>query len=698
MKKSMAVEIGAVFGSGFKPTFKTAQQYSSKLGQSLLTTNKKLAASKAVIKYRQQLAMLKQKQQAAGGSSKRLAAGIAVLEGRYRRAKTAAKSYGIQIGRVAQQQRRLSMQSKLQGMRMRGRQQLGQAWGGLKSKALGAGIVLGTVGLPVKIAADFEKAMSKVKAISNASTAEITLLTNEARRLGRSTAFTASQAAEGQAFLAQAGFKTQEIVKAMPGLLDLAASADMELGETAGIAAAMLRGFNLDAKQSTRVADVLAKATSSSNTNLTQLGEAMKYVAPAAANLGVSLEETAAMIGILGNAGIQGTMAGTTMRKILSSLAAPTSEGAQALQDMGIEITDMDGNMRPLSTIMQEFAKATTEMGNAQKAAAVKAIFGERAMSGMLKFLSKGGVTKIRELRQELDKADGAAAKMAKERLNNLSGQLKILGSVMSDLGISIGNVLLPPLTLITRGLAAVLGPIGRLAVANPIVTKTIVSLGAALIGVKVVLPLVALGVKALGAAIMANPIGLIIGGIAIGASLIIQYWEPISGFFGSLWDGISEAFQTGWQWIKKIFSFSPLGMIINNWKPIMNFFGNLWNFIIGGAKRAIGYIISKFNVVGRIWKGIKSFFGFDSDEEKSDVKNVRADKAIKAAQATSPAGALQRSRNDKSTVNNNQTITINTQPDQNPEEIAEMVMQKQKERDNDRRQGGLYDYEPSYA
>ncbi|MCP4032485.1 MAG: phage tail tape measure protein, partial [Herbaspirillum sp.] len=193
----------------------------------------------------------------------------------------------------------------------------------------------------------------------------------------------------------------------------------------------------------------------------------------------------------------------------------------------------------------------------------------------MLKFLSKGGVTKIRELRQELDKADGAAAKMAKERLNNLSGQLKILGSVMSDLGISIGNVLLPPLTLITRGLAAVLGPIGRLAVANPIVTKTIVGLGAALVGVKVVLPLVALGVKALGAAIMANPIGLIIGGIAIGASLIIQYWEPISGFFGSLWDGISSAFQTGWQWIKKIFSFSPLGMIINNWKPIMNFFGN---------------------------------------------------------------------------------------------------------------------------
>ncbi|QSH40919.1 hypothetical protein P0136_10720 [Lentisphaerota bacterium ZTH] len=212
--------------------------------------------------------------------------------------------------------------------------------------------------------------------------------------------------------------------------------------------------------------------------------------------------------------------------------------------------------------------------------------------------------------------------------------------------------------------------------------------------------PLITTGIYAIGTALMTTPVGWIIAGIAAiagAAYLIYEYWDPICDFFGDLWADVIGLFKVGWSWVQKLFSFTPLGMVIKNWKPLCSFFGNLWDFIIGGAKRTLGWILKKFNIIGRIWRGVKSLFG-GGGETKTVTADNKADKVIKNAQATTPAAVMQRNQKNSANINNNNHITINTQPNQNPEEIAELVMRKQQEQENDRRHGGLYDYEPSYA
>ena len=221
----------------------------------------------------------------------------------------------------------------------------------------------------VKTGANFDAAMARVGAVSGASGEDLLALREQAKALGKSTVWSSSQAAEGQQFLAMAGFSKDQILKSMPGMLDLASAGGIDLGSAADIGSNILTGMGLDASEMGRVGDVLTNTFTKSNTNLSMLGETMKFAAPVAKSLGVSLEEAAAMAGKLGDAGIQGSMAGTTLRAVMLRLSAPSTQGAQALDALGVKTTDAAGNMRKIPEILADLNKAMAKMPEAQRAA-----------------------------------------------------------------------------------------------------------------------------------------------------------------------------------------------------------------------------------------------------------------------------------------------------------------------------------------
>lgn len=235
-----------------------------------------------------------------------------------------------------------------------------------------------------KTGADFESQMSRVKAISGATGEEFEKLKAQAIELGAETSFSASQAAEGMENLAAAGFTTTETMEAMPGLLDLAAASGEDLASSSDIAAAALRGFGMEASEAGHVADVLAENANRTNSSVAETGEAMKYVAPLARSAGLSFEETAAAIGIMANAGIQGSQAGTTLRGAISRLSKPTDDMQNAMDDLGISFYDADGKMKSLSDQVGMLRNAMAGMTDEQKNNYLVTLYGQESLSGML--------------------------------------------------------------------------------------------------------------------------------------------------------------------------------------------------------------------------------------------------------------------------------------------------------------------------
>ncbi|MFI3271942.1 MAG: phage tail tape measure protein [Pseudomonadota bacterium] len=223
--------------------------------------------------------------------------------------------------------------------------------------ALGAGGLLGALGLSVRTAALFEDQMAKVGAVSRASAQDMELLTKQARELGASTQFSAREAAEAQQYLAMAGFTVQQNLAALPSVLNLAAATAMDLGRASDISSDILSAFGLEAKEMNRVADTLALTCATTNVNMELLGDTMKYVAPVARMAGLSLEETAAMAGLLGNVGIKGSQAGTTLKAMLNKLSAPTTEAKALFEQLGVTVQDASGNLRSPVAILGEMSK-----------------------------------------------------------------------------------------------------------------------------------------------------------------------------------------------------------------------------------------------------------------------------------------------------------------------------------------------------
>ena len=290
---------------------------------------------------------------------------------------------------------------------------------------------------------DFEAQMSRVQAIAGATKDELEQLTDQAIQLGADTTFSATQVAEGMENLASAGFTTQEIMQAMPGLLNLAASSGADLATSSEIAASAIRGFGLEASTSAHVADVFAEAAARTNAQTEDMGNAMKYVAPVAKTVGLSIEETAAAIGIMSDAGIKGEQAGTTLRSGLVRLVKPTAMVKEAMKQLDVEFYNSDGTMKSLTEIIATLQEHTAGLTDEVKNQALAQIFGTEALSGMLALVNRGS-GELSDMTKSFEECDGAAEEMADTMLDNTKGAFESLSGSLESAGIAIQKALAP--------------------------------------------------------------------------------------------------------------------------------------------------------------------------------------------------------------------------------------------------------------
>ncbi|OMI07709.1 phage tail tape measure protein [Bacillus paralicheniformis] len=294
-----------------------------------------------------------------------------------------------------------------------------------KNVSVPLGLIGGAV---IKMGSDFEATMSKVKAITGANGLEMDKLSSKAKDLGATTKFSASEVAEGMTYLGMAGMNTDEILSSMGGMLDLAAAGALDLASASDIATNIMSGFGMSADQSGRMADVLAYAASNANTNVSELGEAMKPLAPMASSLGWSLEDSTSAVMALADAGIKGEMAGSAFATSLGRLTKPTREMRNTMKELGLEFFDAEGNMKSMPEVIAELERGTAGMTKEQKAATLTTLFGAEAYKHWSTLLSKGS-DELGKNSKALENADGTAKKMADTMSDNLQGKTKELMS-----------------------------------------------------------------------------------------------------------------------------------------------------------------------------------------------------------------------------------------------------------------------------
>lgn len=300
----------------------------------------------------------------------------------------------------------------------------------------GAGIGYGIYDT-IKTYMDFEAQMKKVQAISGASGSEFEALTAKAKEMGATTQFSATEAGQALEYMAMAGWKTDDMLSGISGIMDLAATSGEDLGKVSDIVTDALTAFGLKASDSAHFADVLAAASSNSNTNVGMMGETFKYVAPIAGALGYSAEDTAVAIGLMANAGIKGSDAGTALRATMTRLVDPPKDAAQALEALGISVRNSDGTMKPFMQTMKELRSKFSGLSQAEKAQMASSIAGQEAMSGFLAIVNASD-SDFDKLTDSIYNADGAAAKMAATMNDNLKGDLKALSSVWESFQLEI--------------------------------------------------------------------------------------------------------------------------------------------------------------------------------------------------------------------------------------------------------------------
>lgn len=298
----------------------------------------------------------------------------------------------------------------------------------------------------IDVGKSFEAGMSEVQAISGASGKDLEKLSAKAKQMGATTKFSATESATALKYMAMAGWKTNQMVSGLSGVMNLAAASGEDLGTVSDIVTDSMTAFGLKAKDSGHFADVLAKASSSSNTNVAMMGETFKYVAPLAGSMKYSIEDTATAIGLMANAGIKGSQAGTSLRSIITRLVKPPKDAATALNALGISTTKADGSMKPLRETMAELREKFSGLTESQKASYASSIAGQEAMSGLLAIVNASD-SDFNKLQKAIDNSSGAAKKQADVMNNNLQGALYDLGSVAESVGIGIYEDIKTPLT-----------------------------------------------------------------------------------------------------------------------------------------------------------------------------------------------------------------------------------------------------------
>ncbi|MCI2983798.1 phage tail tape measure protein [[Clostridium] innocuum] len=454
---------------------------------------------------------------------------------------------------------------------------VGNSIAGAGKKMMGVTTVIGGVGVAaVKTAADFDSAMSQVAAVSGATGKDFDALRNKAREMGAKTKFSATEAAEAMNYMAMAGWKTEDMLDGIEGVMNLAAASGEDLATTSDIVTDALTAFGLSAKDSGHFADILAAASSNANTNVSMMGETFKYCAPIAGALGFSAEDTAEAIGLMANAGIKSSQAGTALRTIMNNLAGDVKISGKAIGDVTIATTNADGSMRDLSDILSDCRSAFRNLTESEKAQAAESLVGKNAMSGFLALMN-AGQGDIDKLSSAIDNCDGSAEKMATTMQDNLAGQLTILKSQLQELAISFGDILMPAIRSIVSKLqgfvdklngmdegtkrtivtiALLVASIGPLLV---IIGTAISKIGVAMQGfVKLANGISKLKVAVQGGTGVLGKLGAALGGISAPVLAVVAVIAVLVAAFVHLWktnEGFRDAIIGTWNRIKDTIS-----------------------------------------------------------------------------------------------------------------------------------------------
>ena len=454
---------------------------------------------------------------------------------------------------------------------------VGNSIAGAGKKMMGVTTVIGGVGVAaVKTAADFDSAMSQVAAVSGATGKDFDALRNKAREMGAKTKFSATEAAEAMNYMAMAGWKTEDMLDGIEGVMNLAAASGEDLAATSDIVTDALTAFGLSAKDSGHFADILAAASSNANTNVSMMGETFKYCAPIAGALGFSAEDTAEAIGLMANAGIKSSQAGTALRTIMNNLAGDVKISGKAIGDVTIATTNADSSMRDLSDILADCRSAFGNLTESEKAQAAESLVGKNAMSGFLALMN-AGEDDIAKLSSAIDNCDGSAEKMAMTMQDNLAGQLTILKSQLQELAISFGDILMPAIRSIVSKLqgfvdklngmdegtkrtivtiALLVASIGPLLV---IIGTAISKIGVAMQGVvKLANCISKLKVSVQGGTGVLGKLGAALGGISAPVLAVVAVIAVLVAAFVHLWktnEGFRDAIIGTWNRIKDTIS-----------------------------------------------------------------------------------------------------------------------------------------------
>ncbi|CFQ36784.1 phage tail tape measure protein [Yersinia bercovieri] len=560
-----AKEDAAALAIAFKNTEKPTAQ------QARLMEGAKRAASELQTKYnglRQSVQRQRDALNADGIATKNLSS-------EQRRLRSSAAEATVALSRQRQELQRLSLKQE-QLSRISSRYQKGKAATSAVRNTSAASLGVATAGLygAAKLIApgmEFDSQMSGTQAILglNKNDAKLAAIRQQARDIGGSTAFSPTDVARTQDTLARSGYDADAILAATEPTVNLSLASGVDIAEAADIVTNMQSAFNLPLDQIKRVSDVMAKGFTSSNTNLLELGEAMKYVAPIAEAAGASIEDTTALLGVLADNGIKGSMAGTSTSAVFSRLQAPVGKAPEALRELGIKTRDGKGNMLPVEKILKDINQSfkKNKLGTAQQAEYLKVIFGEEAMKGAVKLVEAAGNGKLAEKQSKLKNADGTAQAIATVKMNNLDGDLKNLSSAWEDLEIEVFEKQDSALRKLTLTATDWLINVAAWAKKNPELVSTITTVtGTALVlvaglgalgliawpvmaGFNLLLAgagLLSTGFSIMGGTIAATlatlawPVTAVIALIIAGALLIRKFWEPISAFMAGVVTGFT--------------------------------------------------------------------------------------------------------------------------------------------------------------
>lgn len=427
--------------------------------------------------------------------------------------------------------------------------------------------LLGVATAAVTVGNSFEAQMDRVQGTLGVTEDEMQALRDQAIQLGADTAFSASEAAEGMENLASAGFTTEEIMAAMPGLLDLAAASGASLGDASAYAATTLNAFGLEAEQAGHVADVYALAAARTNAQTEDMGEAMKYIAPVANAMGQSLEETAAAIGIMSDAGILGSQAGTTLRGALSRMARPTDVMIEKMDELGITFYDAEGNMKGYSEIIRELQGSFQGLTQEEQNNALVTLFGQEALSGMQALIA-AGPDQLDELTSALEQSDGAAQSMADTMMDNTQGAIEQMMGAFESAGIVLQEKLAPFITDVATKIGDLATKFSQL---DDSTLETIVSIAGVVAAIGPALLVFGNVAKAIGGITTAiTSLGGLAGTISTFGTVVSGVFTTLTGPIGIAIAAVAAlyvAWQTDFNGMRDTVStcMETIGSIINN-------------------------------------------------------------------------------------------------------------------------------------